>query len=379
MADNRNFEGELTKAISGSLIIGRIVVMAVAIAIASVGVYAFGAIDDAVELGQKSQWLFWLKYLISGIGWVIGAYFVLSGMAAVCKMSAARDSGQSRNIFSGIMDIFGNLFVVFFATLRYLFWFVALLIVIWGLGFIGRIPGFGPIVYGIALGAVSVAAALWIALHVAKFFGAALVLPGIIATTAQKGISCLKESKRIINGQPVRLVKRFLTVGLVLVLFAYVIAQGIAFLAGNGVNNPGHGGAALGKSYEVLVGGPPLKYLPLAPGYPVLPVNQTLRMVSGVQVGQASKARLAGAWIFSIELIVVLLILKAVALNFFALAGMSTYQALKDAPAASITAPDIKVPDFGKMKGSLGAVGAKFREEMREGGEETKAPPKKEG
>jgi len=87
----------------------------------------------------------------------------------------------------------------------------------------------------------------------------------------------------------------------------------------------------------------------------------------------------AGAWFLTIEFMVLLLILKAIGANLFALAGMSTYQALKDEPAASITAPDLKVPDLGKMKGSLGAVGAKFREEMREGGEEKKAPPKKEG
>jgi hypothetical protein len=166
MANDRNFEGELTKAISGSLIVGRVVVMAVAIAIGSVALYALGALADIV----KAQWLFWLKYLIGGIGWVVAAYFVLSGMVVVCKMAAARESGQSKNIFSGIMGIFANLFVVFFATLRYLFWFAALLIVIWGLGFIGRIPGFGPIIYGIALGLVSLAAALWLALHVAKFF-----------------------------------------------------------------------------------------------------------------------------------------------------------------------------------------------------------------
>ncbi len=101
MADNRNFDGELTKAISGSLVAGRIVVMAVAIAIASVAVHGFAALA-LIKVG----WLFWLNYLIAGIGWVIGAYFVLAGMTTVCKMAVGRESGQSWNIVSGIVDIF---------------------------------------------------------------------------------------------------------------------------------------------------------------------------------------------------------------------------------------------------------------------------------
>ncbi len=370
MTDNRNLEGELTKAISGSLIVGRIVVMAVAIAIASVAVYAFGALGGVIKLGAKSQWLFFIKYLLTGIGWVRGAYFVLSGMVAVCRMAAARESGQSRNMFAGVMDIFTNLFVVFFATVRYLFWFVALLIVIWGLGFFGRIPEVGPIIYGIALALVSLVAGLWIALHVAKFFLSALVLPGIVATTGQKGVSCFKESKRILNGQPVRLVKRFLSVGLVLVLFSFVVAQGIGFLAREG-------GQALGDNNDgVLNGAPTMKKLPLVPAYPVLPVVRQIQMGTAIGVSpRETGTRLAGAWIFGIELIIVLLILKAVAANFFALAGLSTYQALKGEPEVPITAPDVKV-DFSKFKGSLDAVGAKFKEEMQEQGE-TPAPKKK--
>ncbi len=362
MTDNRSFEGELTKAISGSLIVGRIVVMAVAIAIASIAIYGFGELGKLMRPGDNvPQWLFFIRYALIGIGWVLGAYLVLSGMVAVCKMAAARESGESKNIFSGIIGIFANLFVVFFATVRYLCWFIAPLIVIWGLGFIGRIPGFGPIIYGAALGLVSLAAALWIGLHVAKFFLSALVLPAIIATSGQKGISCFKESKRVLNGQPIRLVKRFLSVGLVLVLFSFLVAQGIAFLAGDGQTTPGQGGNALGRSYEVLIGGPPLKKLPLLPAYPALPLNQRVTMATGVQLGQATKARLAGAWIFGIEFIIILLVLKAVAANFFALAGLSAYQTLKGEPDMPITAPDVKV-DLSKLKGSFDAVGAKIKE-----------------
>ena len=366
MADNRNFDGELTKAVSGSLIAGRIVVMAVAIAIASVAVYGFRALA-LIKVG----WLFWLNYFIAGIGWVIGAYFILSGMATVCKMAVGRDSGQSWNILSGIMDIFGNLFVVFFATVRYLFWFAALLLVIWGLGFFGRIPEFGPIIYGIALGLVSLAAALWVALHVAKFFGSALILPGIIATTGQKGIACFKETKRVISGQPVRLIKRFLAVGLAFVLFSYLVAQGIGFLRAQGGNALG------GKNGPVLNGAPTVRYLPVVPAYDVLPVVRQIQMGTAIGRGTADGTRLAGAWIFGIELMIVLLLLKAVAVNFFALAGMSTYNALKGEPDAPITSPDMKV-DLSKLKGSIGAVGAKFREEMKsEGGGETPGPKKK--
>lgn len=372
MADNRNFDGELTKAISGSLIAGRIVVMAVAIAIASVAVHGFAALALI-----KVAWLFWLNYLIAGIGWAIGAYFVLAGMTTVCKMAVGRESGQSWNIVSGIVDIFGNLFVVFFATFRYLFWFVVFLVVIWGLGFIGRIPGFGPIIYGIALGLVSVAAAWWVALHVVKFFGSTLILPGIIATTGQKGISCFKEAKRVISSQPVRLIKRFLAVGLAFVLFCYLVAQGIGFLCGQG-------GGALGGNAGVLNGAPTVRYLPVIPAFDVLPVVGQIQMGDAIGQVNATRARLAGAWIFGIELIVLLLVLKAVAASFFTLAGMSTYNALKGEPDASITAPDVKV-DLSKLKGSFGAVGAKFREEMKEGGggspETTKkaAPKKSEG
>ena len=69
MANDRNFDGELTKAISGSLIVGRVVVMAVAIAIASLAMYAFNALASLI----KVDWLFWLNYLIRGAGWAIGA------------------------------------------------------------------------------------------------------------------------------------------------------------------------------------------------------------------------------------------------------------------------------------------------------------------
>ncbi len=374
MANDRNFEGELTKAISGSLIVGRIVVMAVAIAIASVAVYALGALDGAIKLGAKSQWLFWLKYLIRGIGWILGAYFVLSGMVAVCKMAAARESGASSNIFSGIAGIFANLFVVFFATVRYLFWFVALLIVIWGLGFIGRIPEFGPIISGIALGLVMLAAALWIALHVSKFFVSVLVLPAIMGTSGQKGISCFKESKRILNGQPIRLVKRFLAVGLVVVIYSFVVAQGIGFLGT-------HGGQALGaKNSPVLNGAPPIKKLPTVPAYAPVPVVTQVQMGTVLGATKATGTRLAGAWIFGIEFMILLVVLKAIGANFFALAGMSTYQALKGEADMPITSPDIKV-DLSKIKGSFDGLGAKFKEEMHadEGGaQKKKTAPKKE-
>ncbi len=370
MADNRNFEGELTKAISGSLVVGRVVVMMVAIAIGSVAVYAFGKLA-MIKVG----WLFWLNYTIAGIGWVLAAYFVLSGMVSVCKMALARETGQGGNTVTGIVGIFSNLFVVFFATLRYLFWFVAVLVLaIWAVGFLGRIPEAGPILYGIVpLGIISMCAALWIAVHVAKFFGNALILPGIIASTGQKAVSCFREGKRVINGQPVRLVKRFLSIGLVIVLFSFVVAQGLAFFAT-------HARAALsGKNAPVIGGAPAMRYLPTVPSYAPLPVVTRVQMGSVLPPAKATGTRVAGAWFLTIEFMVLLLILKAIGANLFALAGMSTYQALKDEPAASITAPDLKVPDLGKMKGSLGAVGAKFREEMREGGEEKKAPPKKEG
>jgi hypothetical protein len=373
MADNRDFDGELTKAVSGSLIAGRIVVMAVAIAIASVAVHGFGALALIKTDKPALQWLFWLNYLIRGIGWVIGAYFVLAGMTTICKMAVGRESGQSWNIVSGIIDIFGNLFVVFFATVRYLFWFVAFLIVIWGLGFFGRIPEFGPIIYGIALGLVSVAAAWWVALHVVKFFGSTLILPGIIATTGQKGISCFKEAKRVISSQPVRMIKRFLAVGLAFVLFSFVVARGIVFLQKSG-------GKAMGnKNGAVLNGAPTVRYLPVIPDYNVLPVVGAIQMGDAIGQNNATGTRLAGAWIFGIELIILLLVLKAVAANFFTLAGMSTYNALKGEPDAGITAPDV---DLSKLKGSFGAVGAKFREEMKEGGSspepKKKAAPKKE-
>ena len=374
MANDRNFDGELTKAISGSLIVGRVVVMAVAITIASLAVYAFNALAIIKVDRPKLQWLFWVNYTISGIGWVLAAYFVLAGMASVCKMAVARESGESSNVLRGIIGIGANLFVVVFATLRYLIWFAALLLLIWGLGFLGRIPGFGPIIYGIGLGLVSTVAALWLAVHIGKFFVSALVLPGIIATAGQKGMSCYKEAKRLLNGQPVRLVKRFLAVGLVLVLFSFLVAQGLTLLAGDGRTTAGHAGNALGRnSYEVLIGGPPLKKLPMLPVYPALPLGQRMRMGTAIPRAQAEGARLAGAWIYGIELIVVLLILKAIAANFFALAGLATYNSLKGEKELPIKAPDVKV-DLSKIKGSFDAVGAKIKEEMKG---ETAAPKKK--
>ena len=363
MAENRSFEGELTKAISGSLVVARIVVMAVAIAIASVAMYGFEALGNLIKTAPtgKSVWgpqsLFWIKYTIRGIGWILAAYVVLSGMVAVCKMAAARESGQSRSLVAGIMDVFLNLFGVFFATLRYLVWFAALLILLWGLGFVGRIPGFGPIITGAALAVVMLVLALWIALHIAKFFGAALVLPAIIASSGQKGVVCFKEAKRIVHGQPVALVKRFLAIGLAILLFSFAVCQGVTFLAN-------HGGSALGEQAPVLNGAPPMKVIPKLPVYTALPVVQVQRMWA-LGTGAADKTRLAGAWIFGIELLIVLLIIKAAAANFFALAGMATYRELKDAAPAPISGPDIKV-DLSKVKGSLGAVGAKFKEQMKD-------------
>ena len=98
-------------------------------------------------------------------------------------------------------------------------------------------------------------------------------------------------------------------------------------------------------------------------------------MGTAIPLGQAAGAPLAGAWIYGIELIVVLLILKAIAANFFALAGLAAYNALKDEKELPITTPDVKV-DLSKIKGSFDAVGAKIKDEMQS---ETAAPKKKEG
>ncbi len=364
MADNRNFEGELTKAIGHSLDWHKIVVMAIAIAIATIASHFF------VWVGSKitGKYVALFGYLISGIGWLVGAVAVLCAMVAVCKMAAAKDAGDKKSFLAGIGYASASVLTVIFANLRYLVWLAAGILLTWILGYVGLIPKVGPVVWAI-IGVIPVLVGLYVIFFiVAKFFLGTLILPGIIAQGGGKAIQYFKESKRIINGHTIRLIKRFLAIGLVIVVFVFATFEAWQFVGSKTEDTMADNAGV------ALSGGPPMRVPPIVPAYQNLPI-----IGNAANVGKAlGGGKAAAAWIFGIWMIIILLALQSIPAIVFAVAGMYTYQGLKGEAEMPISSPDVKV-DLSKMKGSLGAVGAKFREEMREGGEEKKAPPKKEG
>jgi MFS family permease len=351
MAENRNFEGELTKAISHSLDFHKIIVMAIAIAIATVALHFFVWVGGKIS-GKYVQ-LF--TYLISGIGWVVGAVAVLSAMVAVSKMAAAKDAGEKKSFIAGIGLCASTVLTVIFANLRYLIWLALGIAVMWIFGWLGLIPKGGPIIWGI-IGIIAVLVGLYVAFFVvAKFFLNTLILPGIIAQGG-KAIQCFKESKRIINGHTIRLIKRFLSIGLVIVIFVFVTCEAWRFVYSKTEDTMAD------NTRAALSGGPPMKVPPVVPSYQYLPIVD-----DSVNLGKAlpGNTKGAGAWIFGILMIVLLLGLQSIPAIFYAVAGMYTYQALKGEPETPISGPEVPV-DLSKLKGSLDAMGAKFREEMKE-------------
>jgi hypothetical protein len=159
-------------------------------------------------------------------------------------------------------------------------------------------------------------------------------------------------------------------VGLVIVIFVYVTSQALAFVIAKTADT-----MTPDKLNVVLRGGPPMTVPPIVPAYQNLPI-----IGDSANIGKAlGGGKAAAAWIFGIEMIIILLVIQSIPAIFFTVAGMYTYQSLKGEAEMPISSPDVKV-DLSKMKGSLGAVGAKFKEEMREAPpEQKKAPPKKEG
>ena len=362
MANDRNFEGEVTKAIGHSLDFHKIIVMAVAIAIATIAFHLFGWIGSKIS-GDYVQ-LF--RYLISGIGWLVGAIVVLSAMVAVCKMASAKDGGQKVGFVGGIGHSVAAVFTVFFACFKYLIWLAAGIIVTWVLGWVGLIPKAGPIIWGIA-GFIAVLVGLYLAFFVVgKFFLSTLVLPGIIAEGGGKAIRYFNESKRIMNGHTVRLIKRFLSIGLVVVIFVFVTMQAWAFIASKTADT------MAGNTRQAITGGPPMTVAPVVPSYQQLPIIGAAANIGNTLGGGKG----AGAWIFGIEMIIILLVIQSIPTIFFAVAGMYTYQTLKGEAETPITSPDIG--DLGsKIKGSFDGLGAKFKEEMKDEAP-AKKPAKKE-
>ncbi|MBN1918235.1 MAG: hypothetical protein JW889_10020 [Verrucomicrobia bacterium] len=363
MAENRSFEGELTKAISHSLDWHKIVVMAISIAIATIAFHLFGWVGGKI----RGQYIQVFQYLIAGIGWVVGVVAVLCGMVAVCKMAAAKDAGEKKSFMVGIGYACSSLLTVIFANLRYLILLAAGIAVMWVFGWLGLIPGgAGPVIWGI-IGIIAVLVGLYVTFFVVtKFFLSTLIVPGIIAQGG-KAIACFKEGKRIINGHTIRLVKRFLSVGLAIVLFVFLTVQALDFVAAKTMDT-----MTRDNLNVVLPGGPPMTVAPIVPSYRNLPI-----IGDGVSIAEnLGGGKAAAAWIFGILMIVLLLALQSIPTIFYAVAGMYTYQTLKGEPETPISGPDVNV-DLSKLKGSLGAVGAKFREEMKDEGEAPKKPAAK--
>lgn len=353
MAENRSFEGELTKAISHSLDWHKIIVMAISVAIATIALHFFGWVGS--KIGGKYVQVF--QYLISGIGWLVGAVAILSAMVAVCKMAAAKDAGDKKSFIAGIGYACSSVLTVIFANLRYLIWLAAGILVTWVLGYIGLIPKAGPIIWAIA-GVIPVLVGLYIVFFiVAKFFLGTLILPGIIAQGGGRAIQYFKESKRIMNGHTVRLIKRFLSIGLVVVVFVFVTCEAWQFVYNKTLDTMAD------NTRVALTGGPPMTVPPIVPSYQRLPI-----IGDDANIGKAlGGGKSAAAWIFGIWMIIILLVVQSVPAILFTVAGMYTYQALKSEPETPISAPNVPV-DLSKLKGSLGAVGAKFKEQMRDEG-----------
>ena len=118
MAEKRNLEGELTKAISHSLDFHKIVVMAIAIVVATIALHFFTWVGSKIS----SKYAQVVQYFISGIGWLVGAVAVLCAMVAVCKMSAAKDAGEKKGFIAGIGYAVSSILTIIFANLRYLIW-----------------------------------------------------------------------------------------------------------------------------------------------------------------------------------------------------------------------------------------------------------------
>jgi len=364
MAEKRNLEGELTKAISHSLDFHKIVVMAIAIAVATIALHFFGWVGS--KIGGKYVQIF--QYIISGIGWLVGAVAVLCAMVAVCKMSAAKDAGEKKSFIAGIGYAVSSILTVIFANLRYLIWLALGIIVLWLLGYLGLIPKAGPVIWGI-IGFIAVLIGLYLAFFViVKFFLGTLILPGIIAQGG-KAIQCFKESKRIMNGHTITLIKRFLSVGLVIVIFVFVTLQAWQFVANKTADTMAD------NTREALSGGPPMRVPPIVPAYQFLPIIGDAGNVGKDLLGGTKGA---GAWIFGIEMIIILLVLQSIPAIFYAVAGMYTYQSLKGEAEMPISSPAVPV-DFSKLKGSFDAMGAKFREQMKEEDEPKKKTTHKSG
>jgi hypothetical protein len=199
---------------------------------------------------------------------------------------------------------------------------------------------------------------------VGKFFLSTLVLPGIIAEGGGKAIRYFNESKRVMNGYTVRLIKRFLSIGLVVVIFVFVTTQAWSFIANKTADTMGD------NTNVALRGGPPMTVPPIVPSYQQLPI-----VGNGANIGKATGGgKSAAGWIFGIEMIIILLVIQSIPAIFYAVAGMYTYQTLKGEAENPISSPDVKV-DLSKIKGSFDGLGAKFKEEMHD--DEGGAPKKK--
>ncbi len=379
MSNNQgSLANDFTRALNLALKPAKIAVLSLGLLIGAAVAILFFWIGGLI----KPEALRWLAWIIQRLGALIFGYVALASMCSVVAMGHAESTGERMGVGSGWALIARNITPVVVATLKVIIFFVASVAVIWAVGALGAIPEVGPILSGILIPIVSVAAGLFAIFMLLKLFLVSFVFPAVLCVTKGKGFVSYKESVRFIKGHIAHTLGRVaLAVVACLVLYKIMVA-GLSLTAGHTSRTMGNNRVTLRGSrlFDHAAGIPgmsgtaphgfgvespasPFRGAALGAAQEALQRAVDILDIQGPAPFRMKATQKVGGWIFSIILIVVSTVVFSVPVLLFSLSGYCAYMSFKDAPEIPLKAEAV---DWAAIKGTAKEVTGKRKGEQSE-------------